>query len=81
MPNGLKPPERDRPIWQMSSCRLSSYRLALVRYLRRTPEHAERYREMQACLAEVLAEHQVRKLIDHFSGRAAMPGALVIWVF
>ncbi len=61
------PPERNLSIGQMSGAELSRCRRALVRYLKRCPEDDHRYGEMRACLAEVMAEEQVRRLTDNSS--------------
>jgi len=63
-----KPPERKLPVAEMSGAELSAYRRALVRYLRRCPQDEPRYGETRACLAEVIAEEQARRVINCASG-------------
>ena len=69
MTTGPVPPERDVPIWEMSADELSDYRRALIEYLRQAPESAPRYLEMCAHLGDVVAEGQIRKIIEHFTKR------------
>lgn len=69
MTRGLKPPpERKQPIEAMSSAELSRYRRALVHYLKRCPQDEPRHEEQRACLAEVMAEEQARRLINCAGG-------------
>jgi hypothetical protein len=52
----------------MSAAQLARYRGALVRYLRRCRQKRPQCREMRACLADVMAEEQARRLTDRASG-------------
>ena len=73
--NEPKPPERDEPVWRMTPDQLSDYRRALIDYLGRAPESEPRYMEMCARLTDVIAERQIRKVIENFDGRTgAEPG-------
>ena len=61
----MPPPEPRLPLPEMSAAQLARYRRALVRYLRRCRTEQPQYREMRACLADVMAEEQARRLTDH----------------
>jgi hypothetical protein len=52
----------------MPAAQLSSYRRALIRYLKRCRQESPRHTETRARLAEVMAEEQARKQIDRASG-------------
>jgi hypothetical protein len=67
------PPERELPIPEMSAAQLARYRRALVRYLRRCRKESPRYGETRACLADVIAEEQERRLSDRASGITQVP--------
>jgi hypothetical protein len=69
MASGPTPPEQDTPIWEMTEDQLSGYRRALIEYLRQAPASAPRYMEMRAHLGDVIAERQIRKIIEHFQKR------------
>jgi hypothetical protein len=70
---GLKPPpERKLPISEMSAAQLSSYRQALVRYLKRCRKEEPCHWETRTCLADVMAEEQTRKLRDRASRMTLM---------
>ena len=56
----------------MSAPQLARYRRALVHYLRRCREEQPQYREMRACLSDVMAEEQARRLTDRTSGIALL---------
>jgi len=51
----------------MSAAQHSRYRRALVHYLKRCRQEQPRYRELRACLADVMAEEQARRLAERAS--------------
>src|SRR6266702_5323441 len=64
---------RQLPLSEMSAAQLARYHRMLVSSLRRCREEQPWYREMRACLAEVLAEERARRL----AGRASANTLLV----
>ena len=55
------------PVPEMSAAQLARYHQVLVSSLRRCREEQPRYRQIRACLADVLAEERARRLADRAS--------------
>jgi hypothetical protein len=67
------PSPKPLPVADMSAAQLARYRQTLVRYLRRSEQQPPQHRKMRACLAEVMAEEQARRLADRVGAVLLVP--------
>ena len=63
---------RQLTVSDMSAAQLARYHRLLVSSLLRCREEHPRYRQMRACLGDVLAEERARRLADRASANALL---------